>query len=190
MNTAKVRGGMNYLKPNKYRVVDKLTTAIEMISEKYGAQECMIDTEDFNRLKAHRWTIKGCGSNLFYVHCAIGNNRTGFNSTIMLHRLVLSFPDGVIDHINGDCFDNRKSNLRVATYSENRRNSSKQVNTKCRFRGVYERKESPGRYRAQIRFNGKIINIGTFKDEIEAAKAYDLFAKKYYGDFAVVNFQE
>jgi len=181
---------MNYLKPNKIRQVDESTVAIVLTSDKYGTQECLIDAEDLNRVKAHRWTIKGCGSNLYYVQASIGNSRSGFNSTITLHRLVLSFPNGHIDHINGDCFDNRKQNLREVSSSENRRNSSKQVNTKCKFRGVYERKETPGKFRAQIRFEGKMLNLGTFKDEVMAAKVYDEAAKKHYGEFAVTNFKD
>jgi hypothetical protein len=167
---------------NEIIILDEFNSILMVFSKKYGPQECLIDTEDIQKLKCLRWTVKSCHSSLFYAHTHTGT------TTKTMHRLVMGNPDGVVDHINGNCLDNRKSNLRVVSYSENRRNSTKQINTKCRYRGVYERNDYPGKYRAQLRHNGNIKNLGTFTCPKEAALVYDKYAKEVYGEFAVTNF--
>lgn len=169
---------------NEIKIIPNSHAILYVTSSIYGDQECLIDVEDVPKVSKYRWTVKFCGKDLYYAHAHIGT------TTISLHRLVMGFPDRglVVDHIDGNCLDCRKSNLRIVSYSNNRRNSVKQRNTKCQYRGVYERNDYPGKYRAQIRFDGRIINLGTFTDILEAARAYDTAARKHYGEFAVTNF--
>jgi hypothetical protein len=58
-----------------------------------------------------------------------------------------------------------------------------------KYKGVTWQKESKG-WRVRITVNNKQILLGQFKDEVEAAKAYDRAAKHYYGDFATLNFPQ
>lgn len=167
---------------NNIIMLDETTAIIKVKSKQYGDQDCLIDIEDIPKLETYSWTVKPCGHDLYYAHTTRGA------STLSMHRLIMGYPANIIDHVNGNCLDNRKINLREVSYSENRRNSAKQTNTKCRYRGVYERKDYKGKYRAQIRYDGKIINIGTFKCPIEAARAYDKYALEAYGKFATTNF--
>jgi len=106
-----------------------------------------------------------------------------------MHREVLKVPDNMlVDHINHKGLDNRKANLREATHSENRYNRAKPSNpAQSKYKGVYWRKRNR-KWQAQINFNKKRIYLGTFSDEIEAAKAYDRAARKYHGQFAYLNF--
>lgn len=91
----------------------------------------------------------------------------------------------MVDHINGNKLDNRKSNLRICTDAENARNSSKKSGN---FKGVQWRSDKH-KFRARIMDNGKEIFIGYFTNEIEAAKAYDTKAKELFGEFARLNFE-
>ena len=104
-----------------------------------------------------------------------------------MHRFLLSDQKGkIVDHINRNRLDNRKANLRYATRSQNGFN---RINVKHSsiYKGVFYRKVSK-KWGASIRSPDKKIHLGLFLDEIEAAKVYDEAAKKYHGEFAVLNF--
>jgi hypothetical protein len=102
----------------------------------------------------------------------------------------MNAPPGIlVDHRNNDGLDNRRDNLRLATFSQNnincRRNKSK---SSSRFVGVTFDKRKK-QWRVRISVSRKRIFLGYFDSEIDAAKAYDQAAKKYYGEFARLNFQ-
>ena len=90
-----------------------------------------------------------------------------------------SWPNGVIDHINGNPLDNRIGNLRVGSQSENLANRPKQRNNTTGFKGVSKLKGQKF-WRATLR--GK--HIGLFRSPEEASEAYRVAAEKAYGVFA------
>ena len=94
----------------------------------------------------------------------------------------------VVDHIDGNGLNNRKSNLRVCTQAQNSLNSRPRRNSSSRYKGVsfYKRDKI---WQAQIFYNFRTINIGRFDDEIEAALAYDRKAAELFGEFAYLNFK-
>ena len=105
----------------------------------------------------------------------------------MMHRQAINVPDDmVVDHINHNGLDNRKANLRPATVAQNSWNRRSKKNA-GRFRGVAWNKKLK-KWRVRISHENKTVYNRFFDDEIQAAKAYDNAAKKYHGNFAVLNF--
>lgn len=105
------------------------------------------------------------------------------------HRLIWlymtgNWPAGYdIDHANGDGSDNRWANLRLATPSQNGANSKISKNNKSGFKGVvYE--ASRRKWRAEIRHNGKLKNLGRYATAAEAHGAYIAAALTSFGQFA------
>ena len=118
-----------------------------------------IDIEDEIKVKQHSWYIKDKAkeSHLQYV-CAKINNKT-----VKLHRFLLNLVNfdktNLVDHINRDTFDNRKSNLRIVSYSLNNHNSSIRKTNKSGIKGISIKTRYDGRsdqVQAKIRIDGRI----------------------------------
>lgn len=90
----------------------------------------------------------------------------------------------VVDHVNGNAFDNRLCNLRVCSHAENIRNNPgyrKGDGTNRELpKGVYRNYKG---FRAAIRHNGKLIELGTFISPEIASSAYEEKAKELHGEF-------
>lgn len=154
------------------------------LSGKNGAGKyTIVDDEDYERSLCVKWNLNPEG----YVTRSTPR-KNGKQSTIGIHRFITNAPSGyLIDHINGDRLDNRKSNLRLCTRRENARNAGAQKRTSSNYKGVSWDKHR-NKWRVQIRTYEKQLYIGIFADKIEAAHAYDAAALKYHGEFARTNF--
>lgn len=107
-------------------------------------------------------------------------------NSIGVHRILVGDRPGmVVDHINGDPLDNRRSNLRHVTLSENRRNS-RPIGGASRFKGVSFH-STAGKWRATIGVNRKVTFVGCFETEEAAARAYDREARRLHGACAKTN---
>jgi len=111
--------------------------------------------------------------------------------SIKMHRQILKIKDKLfVDHINGDGLDNRKANLRAATALQNSWNMKKVgIKTSSRYKGVIWNKQVK-KWSVQMNVYRKSRFLGYFDNEVEAAKTYDEAAKKYFGEFAMLNFAE
>lgn len=106
---------------------------------------------------------------------------------VKAHRIIWEMfnapiPDGLdIDHINGDPFDNRLCNLRLATRSQNLCNRGKARANTSGFKGVGW---SKGAWRARIMLHRKEVDLGRFSTPELAYAAYCDAASKHHGAFA------
>lgn len=106
------------------------------------------------------------------------------------HRFIINAPDDMeVDHINRNSYDNRKANLRLCTRSQNARNRKGRKNTSSRFKGVVFDKGHKGSkpWRAYTTIDGRRIWLGYHPTQEAAAKVYDEYAKKQFGQFACLN---
>lgn len=158
--------------------------------------EAIVDTEDFERVSVFKW----------YPHDSHGRIYAETNlklpsgkwTMLALHRFVMNCHTGdgnVVDHKNGNTLDNRRANLRITTGRGNARNRISSPNIKRGgYKGVSWHKAT-GKWRVTIaagsvKKNGKsgIIHLGLFTDPEKAARAYDMVARKHFGEFAALNF--
>ena len=147
-----------------------------------------VDAEDYDKVSSFRWCALQSRDTFYAYRVKVID---GKRTAIYMYRFVMSENDKVIviDHINHDTLDNRKSNLRRATNAQNHHNQKMLRTNKLGLKGIYATKR--GRpFEALIRFNGKNIHIGRFDDPVEAARAYDRKAVELFGEFAYVNFPE
>jgi hypothetical protein len=110
-----------------------------------------------------------------------------------LHRLVVGAEAGsLVDHINGDILDNRRSNLRITDAKGNARNQRRHLRNKSGFKGVdfTDDKKRAKAWRATISVDGHKRMLGRYATAEEAARAYDAAARKHFGEFARLNFPE
>lgn len=102
------------------------------------------------------------------------------------HRLIWlhhygRWPDGHIDHINGDAADNRIVNLRECSDAENMQNWARGKRNKSGYLGV-SWDQTRGKWQASIQVDGKSIGLGRF-DNAQAASAAYLDAKNRHHKF-------
>jgi len=106
-----------------------------------------------------------------------------------MHRLIAGQRTSKqIDHKDKNGLNNRRSNLRKATPSQNQANRERKTGTTKNYKGVYNtnrRLTKP--WVAYLAINYKLKNLGYYSTEREAAIAYNNAAKKYFGDFARLN---
>jgi hypothetical protein len=111
------------------------------------------------------------------------NRRTYFAHRLAWLYVYGEWPAQFIDRIDGDRSNNRLSNLREASRAENQQNRRINSNNSSGLKGIYF-DGCTGKWRAQIKVNGKIKRLGRFSDPSEAHAAYVAAADKFFGDFA------
>jgi len=155
-----------------------------------------VDDEDFDYLSHYNWHAmvqkRSDGSDRVY---AMRRVKTGGKSKpILMHRVIVQASEGSIwDHIDGDTLNNQKLNLRSVTCSQNCLNRPPTYSVAGKtvasmFRGVTDSGQNRKKWKAQICINRKVIHLGHYESEIEAALAYDIAAIRLHGRYAHTNF--
>lgn len=163
---------------NKYVVYEDYAEIILENKDKKEVGRAKVDLEDLHFLIKYRWTF---------------HRGYAFNFRDRMHRVVLGLdrPDAhdhntCVDHINGNTLDNRKANLRICTKVENAQNAIKpRANNTSGCIGVSQYK--PGKFRAYITVNKRVIDLKTynsFEDAVKARLEAELF---YFGEYSGCN---
>jgi len=143
----------------------------------------LIDDEDYELISSWKWFAND-SRGIIYARGYKNGKR------IMMHRLIMSTPEGMdTDHINHNSLDNRKENLRICTHSQNNQNMKKPKGNKSGYKGVFWNKKNKN-WRSTITCNGKQIEVGSFDNAIDAAKAYDKKSRELSKEFSSTNFMK
>ena len=144
------------------------------------------DHSDAEIVEGHRWHVHSNShvSGLFYAWTS-QRNSSGKREYLSMHVLLMGRP--MVDHINHNGLDNRRSNLRSATHAQNNANQRPRKGGASQYKGVYLKKKT-GKWRARIKVDGRDLHLGYFFDEAAAARAYDAAARQAFGEYAYPNF--
>lgn len=142
----------------------------------------IVDDEDYEWAKDFKWSYGG--KHYPYAVRRVGGRKN--SKWTVLHRLIVNAPLGVdVDHKNGDTLDNRRSNLRLATTSQNLCNRGPMSNNTSGYKGVNWHK-GHRMWRMNIQLQGK-QRTSYHHDIKDAARAYNEAAKELHGEFARLN---
>jgi hypothetical protein len=112
----------------------------------------------------------------------------GKQTRIYMHREIIAAPTGMlVDHRDGYGLNNQEFNIRAASDTENCRNRCISSRNTSGFKGVSWHARTK-KWVASIRVLGELQYLGLFSCREKAALAYDAAARKYFGEFAVLNF--
>lgn len=143
----------------------------------------LVDDEDYEKVQQHQW-YEYEYKRTSYAKAIIDGK------SISMQEFILPSPPGfLVDHKNGEGLDNRRFNLRHATLQQQRQNVRKHNNSTSKYKGVSWCNDRD-KWVVQICINGKQTNLGRFYSEETAARIYDEAAKKYFGEFAKLNFPD
>lgn len=130
----------------------------------------LVDKQDLELVSKHPWTVTPGGYAKKYFEK--WNNGKRKRTVITMHRLIMDAEKGqIVDHINQDKLDNRRSNLRFADKSLNAMNSKK-ASGRTGLRGVIINTQKGKPFMARITQYGRQIHLGRFNTAEEAHEAY------------------
>ena len=136
------------------------------------------DLEDYDLIKDCKWSRIGIG----YVRAW----NPKFKKLVYLHRLIMNLDSKEkyeIDHINHNPFDNRKSNLRICSKSQNNMNKGIREDSSTEITGVRWNKNRR-KWESYIMVNQKNIYLGIYELKKEAVRARKKAEEKYFGEYA------
>ena len=138
--------------------------------------EFYFDLDDYDKIKDYCW----CESQGQPGYIVLSAQDSKIHKLIKMHQLV--YGDDC-DHADRNPLNNRKSNLRKATRSQQNMNRGMQKNNTSGFKGVYWMQRCK-KWQVSININKKKIHLGYFKDKDDAIRVRLEAEAKYYGEFA------
>ena len=167
----------------RHEVIQPQDQSIRLIALTQGLN-AIVDAVDYVWLNAFNWCVKwNVSGKSFYAFRTIHTN--GRKRNVYMHQVLIPNAEE-IDHINHDTLDNRRTNLRPCSKSQNQGNRKPRPSL-LGIKGVTldkREKKSHLKWRAQMMINGKNTSLGYYATAEEAATAYRKAAEEYFGDFA------
>lgn len=143
----------------------------------------LVDDDDYEKLNKSKWMCRRAGNTFYAIRSDWSN---GSVKSERMHRTIISAKLGEhVDHKDGNGLNNQKGNLRICTRSQNMHNMRPHRDNGTGYKGVCRHKS--GLWGARICINRKIISLKYYKTPRDAAIAYNEAAKKYCGEFALLN---
>lgn len=171
-----------------------MTMLIRLNAGKGKTVYAKVSHTDYGKICDYQWSLntshhrRGHGRDYYAVR--FEHDEQGKSITIRLHQEILGFPECPIKFMNDDGLDCRRENLEPANWSQIRQKSRKRASPcSSKYKGVSFRKDNKT-WRAYITYYKRIIHLGTFHSEEQAAFAYDEQAIRLFGKFARTNFEE
>jgi hypothetical protein len=147
----------------------------------------LVDDEDYERIAVYKWSAHWLPTARTFV---AQRHESGSSRVPMMHREILNAPPGIdVDHKDHNGLNNQRSNIRLCSNTQNQANKRKSLGKSSRFKGVSWNNKHRQWY-AYIKDGDRLMHLGHFIDEIEAATVYDAKAREVFGEFALTNFAE
>lgn len=144
----------------------------------------MVDDADYDLLAQYEWCVhRSTCRNVTQLYAIRGTSIRGRKCVIRMHRFLLGCKQDV-DHRDGNSLNNQRENLRPASRTQNNANMQK-TRGSSQWKGVS--RTANGRWRGSIQSNEKGLSLGTYRDEADAAQAYNFAAEELFGEFARLN---
>lgn len=131
-------------------------------------------------VRAHHWAIYDSRTTPDHPYAWT----TIDNKMVSLHRLIMGNPSSHVDHRDGNTLNNRRSNLRLCSRSQNKANSKRYRNNTSGYKGVSPTRSRRNPWQAIIYHERKQFHLGLFKTAEAAHEAYKAAAMRIYGEFA------
>lgn len=181
----------------KFRTVDlvnhgNLVAGVFRLRGRHGMKEislskglvALVDDDDYEWLSKYKWYACRGKSGWYAVH---ETRQSEGGRVIRMHReIVDAQPGELVDHWNHDTLDNRRENLRLCSDTQNCANQKLRVDNTSGYKGVGWNSRVR-KWRAQLGMQGHRVHLGLFESPVDAARAYNAAAIKYFGEFAYLN---
>lgn len=143
----------------------------------------LIDDEDFELVSAHKWCARWENHTKSFYALTNIRKPDGKWTLLGMHRLIMNAQHGEqVDHIHHLTLDNRKSELRLCTRSQNQHNRGISTNNASGFKGV-SWQDNRNKWQAHICLAGKHKYLGLYSTPEEGHAAYCAASKLYHGEF-------